>query len=99
MVVVRGLAVLFAAGAVFVLATRWTPGLRPPRPDLPALWVLPAALLAGVGFGLVAFGFLGVPAGTVAGGVRAAATPVSGDLVRRRRHVVHYDTLPIARDR
>lgn len=81
----RGLAVLVAAAAAWVLVTPWTPGIRVPRLRVPAPWAMPAAVASGVGVGLLTMTFLGVPSVAIAIGVLAAAVPIAVALARGRR--------------
>lgn len=83
--VVRGLAVLFAAAATWVLVARWTPVIHVRRPAPPSLWVLPAGLATGVSAGLLAMAILGVASVAVAIGLLAAALPLAVDVGRQRR--------------
>lgn len=85
MVVVRGVAVLLAAAATFVLVTGWTPRLRVRRPALPAPWLPFAVVAAGLTGGLVGYALLGVPAVAVAIGALSAAVPIGVESGQRRK--------------
>jgi hypothetical protein len=84
-VVVRGVAALLAAGAVWVFVTGRFPSMHTPKIQLPSPWVLPAALATGIGVALLALGFLAVPSVAIALGGLAAAVPVAFDLTRQGR--------------
>jgi tight adherence protein B len=84
-VVVRGAAVLVAAAAAWILATGWAPTMTMRRPALPAPWVLPAALGAGLGAGLLSAAWTGVASVAIAVGLLASSIPVAIDTARRRR--------------
>ena len=81
----RGVAALLAAGSVWVLVTGWTPRIALPEMRLPAPWVLPAALAAGVGALLLTLGLLGVGSVAIAIGVLAAAIPLAIEMNRQQR--------------
>jgi len=85
---VRGIAVLLAAGAAWILVTRRVPAVtrRPfPAPPRPAL--VAAAAATGILTGLLALGILAVPAAAGAVAALAAAVPFSVAGARRRRAV------------
>jgi tight adherence protein B len=81
----RGLAVLAAGAAMWVLAAGWTPSIRLRHPSLPQPWVIPAALATGIGGALLTLAFLGVRSIAVAVGLLAASVPAAMDLARQRR--------------
>lgn len=81
----RGIAVLLAAGAAWVLVTGWSPTVRFPRVASPAPWVVPAAAATGIGVGFLALTFLGIPSVAMAVGLLAAAVPFAAEVARRRR--------------
>lgn len=81
----RGVAVLLAASAAWVLVTKWAPTVRSPRIALPAPWVLPAAAAGGIGVGILTLTLLGVPSVAMAIGALAAAVPFAAEVIRRQR--------------
>ena len=81
----RGVAALLAAGSVWVLITGRTPRIGLPAIRLPAPWLLPAVVGAGIAAGFLTLGLLGVPSVAIAFGVLAAAIPVALEQSRQRR--------------
>ncbi len=81
----RGLAALITGVAAWIVVTRWAPSIRIPRFAPPSPWVVPAAVACGSAAGLLALGFLAVPAAAAAIGLLVAAIPVTVDSTRRHR--------------
>jgi len=80
---VRGIAVVLAAVAVWVLVTGRIPHLTVPRLRAPAPWVLPAMIATGVGVGLLTLAFLGIPSVAISVGLLASSLPAAVEIGRR----------------
>ena len=80
----RGVAVVVAVAAVWVLVSGRVPALRMPRVKVPSPWVVPAMVATGLGVGMVTMAFLGIPSVSIAIGLLAAAVPAAAEIRRRR---------------
>lgn len=81
----RGVAVLIAAAAAWVLVTGRAPRIRAPRLKSPAPWVVPAAAAVGIGVGLLVLALLGIRSVAIAIGALAGSVPFAAEMAKRRR--------------
>jgi tight adherence protein B len=86
----RGAAAIFAAGAVWVLVTGWSPKLGWRRPKLPTPWLLPSCAAAGVISTILCTGLLGVPSVSIALGLLAASIPLGVESTRQRKRLESF---------
>jgi Flp pilus assembly protein TadB len=92
---VRGIAVLAAAGAVWVLVTGKLPTVPGRSVVRPTAGTLAAAAACGIAVTLLALGLTGVPAAAVALGSMGAVVPVAAATVRAtREHEAIADAWP-----